>query len=407
VTDVALIGIIVLLGLALSTCLAVILVGRIVRSVLDKRRAVREQRLRPRLLALLAADPGDRHQPLDLHHGDLDVLADLAGPFLRKVRGDARLRLADQLLQRGVVDQARHRLGSANAVRRARAAAFLGNVGDERSVDRLCAALGDPHPDVRSTAARALGRIGRPEAAPALLGALGGEQWTPDAVQAGTIVAALLALGRSAAPAALDAAVSARATRQAMAIETLGLLGHVPAADALIGLLAVDSSSSMEVRTRSARALGRIGSPRAVPFLTTILRGDDPWPLRAVSARALGDIGASSAVAALYPLLKDPQPAVVINVARALATTSEGRARLVRLAAGAPPAGIIAADEWAVHQPAVAAAEALAAIGEAAVVDLDRPEPPGRLVGPESDVITLTTSEELTVPSPASKEAST
>jgi HEAT repeat protein len=401
VTDLALFGFIVLLGVALMGCLAVILIGRVIRSANDKRRALREQRLRPQLLSLLAADARQAPAELDLHHGDLDVLADLAGPFLRKVRGDARERLAQQLHQRGVVMQARHRLHSRNAVRRARAAAFLGNVGDDDSVDRLCNALHDVHPDVRSTAARALGRIRRAEAAPALLGALGGEQRAPDAVQAGTIVAALLALGTTAAPAALDAARSAGATRQAMAIEALGLLGHVPATGALIGLVA-DPSARMEVRTRSARALGRIGSPQAVPVLAEILRGDNPWPLRAVSAKALGDIGAASAVDALHALLTDPEPAVVINVARALASTAEGRARLAPLAATAPPAGIIAASEWAVHQPAVAAAEALAAIGQLVLVDLDRGD---RVVDlrPATD---LTASDSVTAQSPSSREGS-
>jgi HEAT repeat protein len=379
VNEVALFGVIVLLGLALVTCLLVILIGRMTRSMLDRRRAIRERRLRPQLLSLLAADPHDLPAELDLHHGDLDALADLAGPFLRKVRGDARERLAAQLHQRGVVEQARHRMDARNAVHRARAAAFLGNVGDEESVGRLCAMLHDPHPDVPAAAARALGRIGRAEAAPSLLSTLGGEPRAPDTVPAGTVVAALMALGTTAAPAALEAAVTARGTRQTMAIETLGLLAHVPAADALIGLLAIDTTSPMEVRTRSARALGRIGSPKAVPFLAGILGGDDPWPLRAVSAKALGDIGAANAVDALEALLGDPEAAVVVNVARAMASTAEGRARLAPLAATAPPAGIIPRDEWATYQPAVAAAEALAAAGVPVV-------PPAAPSGPTVDL---------------------
>jgi HEAT repeat protein len=410
VNEVALFGVIVLLGLALVACVVVILIGRMARSVRDRRRAVRDTRLRPQLLALLAADPDDLPAELDLHHGDLDALADLAGPFLRKIRGDARERLAAQLHQRGVVEQARLRLDDRNAVQRARAAAFLGNVGDEDSVGRLCAMLQDSHPDVRATAARALGRIGQPAAAPPLLAALGGEAWTLDAVPAGTIVAALMALGTTAAPAALDAAVTVRGTRRSMAIETLGLLAHVPAVDALIGLLAIDTSSPMEVRTRSARALGRIGSPKAVPFLAGVLGSDEPWPLRAVSAKALGDIGAADAVDALEALLADPEAAVVVNVARALATTAQGRARLAPLAATAPPAGIIPADEWATYQPAVAAAEALAAAGVPVVAAAP---PSGPLVDLRAGPLTLPdhetgtagpADEELTVWSPAGRD---
>jgi HEAT repeat protein len=312
------------------------------------------------------------------------------------------------------VAQARHRLDSSNAVRRARAAAFLGNVGDEDSVQALCEALHDAHPDVRSAAARALGNVGRPEAAAALLGTLGAERGSPDAVQAGTIVSALLSLGPTAAPAALAAARSASATRQAMAIETLGLLGHVPAAGVLIGLLATEQAGGMEVRTRSARALGRIGSPQAVPVLAEILGGDHPWPLRAVSAKALGEIGAASAVEALYPLLNDPEAVVVVNVARALASTAEGRARLVPVALTAPAAGIIPAQQWALYQPAVAAAEALAAVGQAVeaevehdirekehAITIDREH--ATVVGLHIDLVAAE-PEELTVKSPPARE---
>jgi HEAT repeat protein len=352
----------VLLGITLL-CLLLITAGRVVRDVVDRSRAKRERRLRPQLLALLTTEADAPPVHLVLHRGDVDALADFAGPLLGKVRGEGRQRLADQLHQHGIVSQARKRLDSASAVRRARAAAFLGSVRDDESVDRLCLALQDRHLDVRSAAARALGHIGQPDAAPFLLRALGGEPGADDAVPAGTIVTSLLALGPAAAPAALDAAVGATATRQAMAVETLGLLGFVEGTDALIGLVTLDASAGMDVRIRSARALGRIGSPRAVPFLAAILQGDEPWPVRAIAAKALGDIGAAGAVDALWPLLGDPEASVVVNVARALATTPEGIARLADLAATAPTAGILTDADWALYQPAVAAAEALAAAG--------------------------------------------
>jgi len=66
---------------------------------------------------------------------------------------------------------------------RADAARSLGEVGDERAVDALLAALHDPEETVRAAAAAALGKIGDPRAIPALTNLLEGKHWLQRAAE--------------------------------------------------------------------------------------------------------------------------------------------------------------------------------------------------------------------------------
>jgi HEAT repeat protein len=74
------------------------------------------------------------------------------------------------------------------------------------------------------------------------------------------------------------------------------------------------------VRGWAARALGKLGDPRAVQPLLRLLREDDNEVVRSTAARSLGQIGDSSAVPALVAALDEES-----DVVRAWAADSLGR----------------------------------------------------------------------------------
>lgn len=147
-------------------------------------------------------------------------------------------------------------------VRRARAAAAIGEFMDPHGVTYLQQALADTDPRVRSAAVRGLGRLNTPAAHAAIS----------------------MALDDS------DAAVREAAVGQAL------YLNYYRDYAALIGRLNDDSAA---VRRRSALALGGFEEASAVTALAALLRGDSDPMVRQAAAWALGRIGGSDAQAAL------------------------------------------------------------------------------------------------------------
>jgi HEAT repeat protein len=217
------------------------------------------------------------------------------------------------------------------AMRRARAAEVLGNLGRSDAVPLLVSLLADRDPDVRAIAARALGRIADPAAAAALLGSLAGRRPVPPQV----VADAVMRMGAGTLE-ALTAALDHDAELvRATAVEVLGLIGAITAAARVTETLGTDPSP--EVRERAAAALGRLGTRSALgPLLAAVTPGHPPG-LRTRAAHALGDLGAVAAAPALDALLSDPQHEVAHATAHALLRLGPaGREVLERAVAAGP-----------------------------------------------------------------------
>lgn len=205
-------------------------------------------------------------------------------------------------------------------------AQLLGQIGDDRAVEPLLAALADEKADVWLAAAIALTRLGwqpdRPASGVKLW--IAQQKWA-DLIRLaprGPIVALLIA--------ALD---SHEATICAGAAGALGEIGSPDAVEPLIAALQ-DRRWDEQVAPQIAAALGRLGRPEAVkPLLETLYYGADPVAAAAVEAlttigqpavepllevylnreallcveifEVLGRIGGSEVVDALLPALAD------------------------------------------------------------------------------------------------------
>jgi len=195
---------------------------------------------------------------------------------------------------------------------------MLGAARRVEYVPTLTRLLEDPQPEVRRVAIRSLGRIGSADAAEPLLHSVSGDPPTSSM----DVSAALVLLAPDAtAVLARIARESTSDVERAVAAEVLGLRGAVVSAPTLITML--QDSNSPEVQIRAARALGRIGDPRAVQALSEAL-GLSDVRLRTVAARALGELGAAAAISALAGHLDDPDHRVATNAAEALCRLGDG-----------------------------------------------------------------------------------
>lgn len=152
---------------------------------------------------------------------------------------------------------------SRSLITRCRAAEMLGAARRVEYVPTLTRLLEDPQPEVRRVAIRSLGRIGSADAVEPLLHSVSGDPPTSSM----DVSAALVLLAPDAtAVLARIARESTSDVERSVAAEVLGLRGAVVSAPTLIAML--QDSDSPEVRIRAARALGRIGDPRAAEGLT-------------------------------------------------------------------------------------------------------------------------------------------
>jgi HEAT repeat protein len=232
--------------------------------------------------------------------------------MLGKVRGEAHTALVAVFKQRGAGIRASHDLTARGAVRRARAAEVLGNLGAADAVPRLCELLRDRDADVRVVAARALGRIADAAAAGPLLAATVGARRVPPQL----VAHALLRLGLAAQSETEKALDHPAELVRATAVEVLGLIGAVGAAKRVE--FALRSDLSLPVRTRAARTLGRLGTFSALAPLLEAVEPGRPPALRAEAALALGELGARAAAQPLAALLADDDYQVAHQAARAL-----------------------------------------------------------------------------------------
>ncbi|MFQ5520302.1 MAG: HEAT repeat domain-containing protein, partial [Candidatus Methylomirabilia bacterium] len=214
----------------------------------------------------------------------------------------------------------------------------LGQMGDARTVGPLIAALGDEGSTVQKSAVRVLGQMGERRAVEPLIALLKSEDrhvreevaealdrlgWQPDQDETGAFY--WMAKGQWNQCAAIGA----------------------PAVEPLIAGL--KSATGRHVRKAMIKALGRIGSARAVGALTAAL-GDEAADVGEAAQRALLEVGAAEP---LIAALADEQGRVLRGLVRVLGQMGDAQAV-------EPLIGILGDTDWQVRKEA---AEALDRLG--------------------------------------------
>lgn len=189
---------------------------------------------------------------------------------------------------------------------RREAAITLGEMGDERCVEPLAAALRDGDWQVREVAIEGIGQIGSP-AVEVLLKLL--RDWD-------VRKSAIMALGKIRDERVLDPLMQQLRNDEFMedATDALVHLGE----PALPGLIKALKDKEELVRKQAVIALGRIKSPEAIDPLIEMLQNKD-WFTRLTAAAALEAIGDERGREAIKPLLKDSDMVVKMRVERILA----------------------------------------------------------------------------------------
>ncbi len=262
--------------------------------------------------ALLAA-AGDRHARV--RECSVTALGAIGGQ--RAAEGLARALADDRSALRQLAARALARTAGAGAVgtlsaalahkdaatRRA-AAEALGDTRADEAVPALQRALADPDRGVQAAVVQALAAVGRGAAIDALIGALcrpdrelrqaaaqalRGAAWTPDGD------------GQR----ALHAALHGRFDEVGAAAGVgAGQVDAEPVAKASVELLKASlSDRDAGTRVQAARALGRVGGPRAAGALAAMLGDPDPTA-REAAAATLGHLG-PAALEAILPGLED------------------------------------------------------------------------------------------------------
>ena len=189
---------------------------------------------------------------------------------------------------------------------RREAAITLGEMGDERCVEPLAAALRDGDWQVREVAIEGIGQIGSP-AVDVLLKLL--RDWD-------VRKSAIMALGKIRDERVLDPLMQQLRNDEFMedATDALVNLGE----PALPGLIKALKDKEELVRKQAVIALGRIKSAEAIDPLIEMLQNKD-WFTRLTAAAALEAIGDERGREAIRPLLKDSDMVVKMRVERILA----------------------------------------------------------------------------------------
>ena len=268
-------------------------------------------------------------------------------------------------------------LGDGEARTRRRAALAAGRAGLAEGVEPLTTLLTDEEFEVRQMAAFALGLIGDAAARPALTAALNDR----DPTVQGRAAEALGAIGNKADAPLVSAMVQAHVKAGALtgiAPDDLGYPLALPAEAARLGLYALVKLGSYESLAAAALdaggqpvstwwpvayALQRLGDPRAVPALLTLLNTPGRYTA-SFAARGLGFMKAQAAAGSLRQIVEQRRgdPAVVIQAIRAVGALGD--------AAAAPVLTRIVADGEAGQTLRVEAMAALGTVARADSVDL-------------------------------------
>jgi hypothetical protein len=257
----------------------------------DQHTADAEQRVRPLAIGLL--EDGD---PVpELTQAEQRALATVMGRYSRKVSGVTSERIGAYFREAGGLAAEVEGMRSRRAWRRAAAAYALGDMACPEVVPVLAGALEDRNDEVRAAAVRSLGRLRDPTVTETLV-----ESLVAHRVPRGMAGAALLQMGSEAVPELRRIAGHEDAAVRQVALTVLGLVGD--SGDADVALEAIRDPAG-DVRAAAARALGRIGMGGAEPALREAL-GDPEHYVRAEAAEALGALGAYAAVPRLVQIAR-------------------------------------------------------------------------------------------------------
>ena len=319
-------------GIALLIMLGLVL-ARLVLGWTGRARVQEKKRLVPLLLGSAPAG--------QLRGGVRgDMLASLLVELIQLVRGSDRDRFVEAATRLGVPERLRHLLNSGSPRVRLAASEALAEFPDEKSVERLHAALRDRSSDVRLSAALALASLGKTPPARELVDMLGIGTTENSLLTAGLFRDIAAQRPQEIRALILDDDVPAGA--KASAIEALSASGDY-ALVPLIASLALSSDSDDPALPRYLRALGAFGHPAGEKAVKRGL-GSPSWDVRAASAEAAGKIGLVTLGLQLRELLADPEWWVRFRAGEALARMGSDGARLLREAAQhAPEAGRTAA----------------------------------------------------------------
>ena len=304
--------------LVLSAALVVALAGAAIAlnvraRVAENRRAAREARWTPRLLALLDGEVTPEAFAAEIRPRHHDDLLRLLVTYAVRLKGEDRRRLAAAAVP--LLPLARRRLASWFPERRAFGVHALGTLSTKTPLVTLGAALRDPSRRVALAAARALAQSRSPRAVHVMLTSLSRFGGAHTANVASLLAGFGLRAGEPITTALVHPRTDARA--RLAAIEALLRLSYVPAAGPARALL---DRPGIDGETQAAvlRLLAAIGSAReAAAVRPYVDSADDALRVEAVGALGRLQCGPEDAVR-LRRALRDPNEWVALQAAEAL-----------------------------------------------------------------------------------------
>lgn len=295
------------LGLALS-----VIVAKFNRLRRENRTANALAPVRWALIELAAGEPEGLPTLRAARGSTADAIDESAVRLLAKVRGEPANQLVAVLEEHGALDRARAEASHRSPVRRAHAVQLLGLARVNDSTALISEALEDPASEVRASAAYAAAYLADPWLAAPLLRSVG----EGDGIPAGLAADALLEMGVEIAPVLRAAMRNPAPHTRMVAAHVAGVGTFVHALPELREL--IDSDPDLTVRVEAAEALGLIGRDSEVDLLARHTAVGEPTDLRRASARALGRVGSPNAVPALLELLDDSDTRLAELAAQAL-----------------------------------------------------------------------------------------
>lgn len=242
------------------------------------RLTLRRSLLRHQIRAVVAGKRDDLALELDDRQIDPASLIALEAAHLEP-RGPHLARLSAAIERSGLAAAVADGINSPDPAIRVRSARIAGTMQMEWLVPGLTPLTWAGDRAVQVAATRALGRIGGVRSAAGLIAAI---------QRVGSRPMLIIALSRAAPDLYLESILNAGQPRGAQAAVALaiGLRRRRSGFATLVGQL---ESGSNRVRMVSCRALGWIGSPSGIPFLTSAL-GHPDWRIRLSAAKALAMI---------------------------------------------------------------------------------------------------------------------
>lgn len=278
-------GLVTVWGLILLTLCVLVLV-HVVRRARTRRTASLDARARPLVIRYALADEADPALAETLRRttGALgDRVDERLLSVLETLRGDARERITEMLVERGHPERLRRRARSRRTMVRAAAVRRLGQLALGPDAELTRRAVHDRAPIVRTVAVRAVASYPSAVMVEAVLDQLRGSGEVPSLA----IVTSLIDQG-SVSPEALGAIRAGlgdgRPTVRAACARALGELTSAADANRIALLLRRDPTPAVQLA--AATALERVGRTSSVPALLEATHS--PWgPVRTQALRAL------------------------------------------------------------------------------------------------------------------------